>query len=178
MLDFIARRLIAIIPVLAVVAVFVFLMLRLTPGDPAAVIAGDNATSDQIAAIRGKLGLELPIGQQFGIWTGDIMRGNSGESYFFKKTVAELIAQRVEPTLALSICTMIIALSIALPLGVLAAYRHGSLIDRFVMAFSGGAFSVPSFVIAYCLIYASAIESGWLPVHGYNLVAVDCWGFS
>ena len=108
MLDFIARRLVAIIPVLAVVAVFVFLMLRLTPGDPAAVIAGDNATSDQIADIREKLGLNQPIWTQFGIWIGNILQGNFGESFFFKKTVAELIAQRVEPTLALAICTLII----------------------------------------------------------------------
>ena len=115
MLDFIARRLVAIIPVLAVVAVFVFLMLRLTPGDPAAVIAGDNATSDQIAMIREKLGLTLPIWEQFGIWIADILRGNFGESFFFKKTVAELIAQRIEPTLALSICTLIFAVSVAVP---------------------------------------------------------------
>ena len=101
MLDFVARRLVAIIPVLAVVAIFVFLMLRLTPGDPAAVIAGDNATSDQIDAIRSKLGLNEPIWTQFAIWIGDVLRGNFGESFFFKKTVAELIAQSVEPTLAL-----------------------------------------------------------------------------
>jgi peptide/nickel transport system permease protein len=177
MLDFIARRLLAIIPVLAVVAVFVFLMLRLTPGDPAAVIAGDNATSDQIAMIREKLGLSLPIWQQFGIWMGDILQGNFGESYFFKKTVAELIAQRVEPTLALATCTLVLALSIALPLGVIAAYKQGSFLDRFVMGLSVLGFSVPSFVIGYCLIYVFAIEFGWLPVQGYTRIAVDFWGF-
>jgi peptide/nickel transport system permease protein len=177
MLDFIARRLLAIIPVLAVVAVFVFLMLRLTPGDPAAVIAGDNATSDQIAMIREKLGLSLPIWQQFGIWMGDILQGNFGESYFFKKTVAELIAQRVEPTLALATCTLVLALSIALPLGVIAAYKQGSFLDRFVMGLSVLGFSVPSFVIGYCLIYVFAIQLGWLPVQGYTRIAVDFWGF-
>jgi peptide/nickel transport system permease protein len=177
MLDFIARRLIAIIPVLAVVAVFVFLMLRLTPGDPAAVIAGDNATSDQIAMIREKLGLSLPIWQQFAIWMGDILQGNFGESYFFKKTVAELIAQRIEPTLALAVCTLILALSAAIPLGVIAAYKQGSLLDRFVMGLSVLGFSVPSFVIAYCLIYVFAIELGWLPVQGYTRIGVDFWGF-
>src|SRR5262245_25403750 len=135
MLDFIARRLVAIIPVLAVVAILVFLMLRLTPGDPAAVIAGDNATSDQIADIRAKLGLNEPIWTQFAIWMGNILQGNFGESFFFKKTVAELIAQRLEPTLALAVCTLLIALSIALPLGVLAAWKQGSLVDRLVMAF-------------------------------------------
>jgi peptide/nickel transport system permease protein len=177
MLDFIARRLIAIVPVLAVVAVFVFLMLRLTPGDPAAVIAGDNATSDQIAMIREKLGLTLPIWQQFAIWMGDILQGNFGESYFFKKTVAELIAQRVEPTLALATCTLILALSAAIPLGVIAAYKQGSLLDRFVMGLSVLGFSVPSFVIGYCLIYVFAIELGWVPVQGYTRIGVDFWGF-
>src|SRR5712672_2501922 len=129
MLDFVARRLVAIIPVLAVVAVFVFLMLRLTPGDPAAVIAGDNATSEQIDAIRSKLGLNEPIWTQFAIWIGDVLQGNFGESFFFKKTVAELIAQRIEPTLALSICTLIFAVSVSVPIGVLAAYRQGSMLD-------------------------------------------------
>ena len=177
MLDFIARRLIAIIPVLTVVAVLIFMMLRLTPGDPAAVIAGDNATSDQIAMIREKLGLELPIWQQFGIWIGDILRGNFGESYFFKKTVAELIAQRIEPTLALATCTLIFAISVAVPIGVIAAYRQGSIFDRSVMAFSVMGFSVPGFVIGYCLIYIFAIELGWLPVQGYVRIGVNFWQF-
>src|ERR1700752_868257 len=153
MLDFIARRLVAIIPVLAVVALFVFFMLRLTPGDPAAVIAGDNATSDQIADIREKLRLTLPIWQQFGIWIGNMLQGNFGESFFFKKTVAELIAQRVEPTLALAICTLLFAGSVSVPIGVMAAYKQGSIFDRSVMAFSVLGFSVPTFVIGYCLIY-------------------------
>jgi peptide/nickel transport system permease protein len=177
MIDFIARRLIAIIPVLTVVAIFVFLMLRLTPGDPAAVIAGDNATSDQIADIRTKLGLDEPIYTQFGIWIGNALQGNFGESFFFKKTVAELIAQRVEPTLALAICTLIIAIFFALPLGVIAAYRHGTWIDRCVMGFSVLGFSVPVFVIGYLLIYLFAIELGWLPVQGYVRIGVNFWGF-
>jgi len=178
MLDFIARRLIAIIPVLAVVAVFVFLMLRLTPGDPAAVIAGDNATSDQIADIREKLGLNEPIWTQFAIWIGDIVQGKFGESYFFKKTVAELIAQRVEPTLALALCTLVFAVCISVPIGVMAAYRQGSLFDRVVMGFSVLGFSVPGFVIGYCLIYVFAIELGWLPVQGYVRIGVNFWQFA
>jgi peptide/nickel transport system permease protein len=173
MLDFIARRLVAIIPVLAVVAILVFLMLRLTPGDPAAVIAGDNATSDQIADIREKLGLNQPIWQQFGIWIGNMLQGNFGESFFFKKTVAELIAQRVEPTLALATCTLIFAVAISVPIGVMAAYKQGSIFDRAVMGFSVMGFSVPTFVIGYCLIYVFAIELGWLPVQGYVRIAVN-----
>ena len=127
MLDFIARRLIAIIPVLTVVAVLVFLMLRLTPGDPAAVIAGDQATpaDDQINDIREKLGLNEPILTQFAIWIGNILQGNFGESFFFKKTVAELIAQRVEPTLALATCTLVFAVALAVMTDTLRRRRKG-----------------------------------------------------
>jgi peptide/nickel transport system permease protein len=167
MFAFIIRRFLAVIPVLTVVAVFVFLMLRLTPGDPAAVIAGDNATSDQIADIREKLGLNEPIYTQFVIWIAKVVQGDFGESFFFKKTVAELIAQRVEPTLALAVCTIVIAVLVAVPLGVFAAWRHGSVIDRVVMGFSVLGFSVPVFVIGYILIYVFALQLQWLPVQGY-----------
>jgi peptide/nickel transport system permease protein len=173
MLDFIVRRLIAIVPVLGIVAVFVFLMLRLTPGDPAAVIAGDNATNEQIDAIRAQLGLDEPLLKQFVIWIGKVLRGDFGESYFFKKTVASLIVQRIEPTLALSICAVVLAVSVAVPLGVIAAYKHGSLIDRGVMAFSVLGFSAPVFVIGYLLIYVFAIELELLPVQGYRRFGED-----
>jgi len=168
MLDFVARRLVAIIPVLAVVAVFVFLMLRLTPGDPAAVIAGDNATSEQIDAIRSKLGLNEPIWTQFAIWIGDVLQGNFGESFFFKKTVAELIAQRVEPTLSLMLSTLVVAVCLAVPLGVLAAWKVRGLVDRLVMSFAVLGFAMPVFLVGYVLIYVFAVKLGWLPVQGYT----------
>src|ERR1700681_4277761 len=133
MAGYILRRLAATIPVMLIVAVLVFLMLRLTPGDPAAIIAGDNANAEQVALIRTKLGLDQPIVSQFFIWFGNILRGDFGESFFFKKTVAELIASRLEPTLALSVTTIVLAVSIAVPLGVIAAYRHGTLVDKIVM---------------------------------------------
>ena len=167
MLVFIAQRLLSTIPVLAVVAVLVFLMLRLTPGDPAAVIAGDTATSAQVAEIRGKLGLDKPIVEQFVIWAWRGLGGDFGESFFFKKKVAELIVQRIEPTLALAGATMLLAIVIALPLGVLAAYRHGGWLDRCLMGFSVLGFSVPVFVIGYLLIYIFAVKANWLPVQGY-----------
>ena len=157
MLGYILRRLLATIPVLLIVAVLVFLMLRLTPGDPAAVIAGDNASTQQIEAIRAKLGLDQPIVAQFGIWAANLLQGNLGESFFFKKTIGELILGRIEPTLSLAFLTMLIAISVAIPLGVLAAYKHGSWIDRVVMGFSVLGFSVPVFVIGYLLIYIFAI---------------------
>lgn len=173
MFAFVIRRLLAIVPVLGVVAVFVFLILRLTPGDPAAVIAGDNATGDQVAAIRSKLGLDEPLLTQFFLWILKVVQGDFGESFFFKKTVAELIVQRIEPTLALSVCAIVIAVSVAVPLGVIAAYKHGSIVDRLVMGFSVLGFSVPVFVIGYLLIYVFAIELELLPVQGYRRFGDD-----
>ena len=177
MLGYILRRLAATVPVMLIVAVFVFLMLRLTPGDPAAIIAGDNANADQIALIRNRLGLDEPIVTQFFIWLLNILRGDFGESFFFKKQVAELIRERIEPTLALAVCTILLAVAVAVPLGVVAAARRGTWIDRAVMGFAVLGFSVPVFVIGYALIYLFAIELGWLPVQGYQRLAEGFWGF-
>jgi peptide/nickel transport system permease protein len=172
-----ARRLLATIPVMVVVATFVFLLLRLTAGDPAAIIAGDNATAQQVAEIRTKLGLDRPLAEQFVIWSGQILTGDLGESFFFKKKVAELILDRLEPTLALATCTIILAVALAVPLGVVAAYRQGTWIDRFVMGLSVLGFSVPVFVIGYALIYVFAIHLGWLPVQGYQPIGDGFVGF-
>jgi peptide/nickel transport system permease protein len=177
MLAFVCRRVLATIPVLVMVAIFVFLMLRLTPGDPAAIIAGDNATGPQIEQIRERLGLNEPILAQFAIWVGNLLRGNLGESFFFKAKVTELIGQRVGPTLALATLTIIITVVVAVPLGVLAAYRHGSWIDRLVMAFSVIGFSVPVFVLGYLLIWLLAIEIRLFPVQGYRSIADGFWPF-
>ena len=174
---YIGRRLLATIPVMAVVAVVVFMLLRLTTGDPAAIIAGDNATSQDVAAIRTKLGLDRPIAQQFVIWIGNVLRGDLGESFFFKKQVSQLIVERVEPTLALATCTLLLAVAMAVPLGVLAAWRRGTWIDRAVMGLSVLGFSVPVFVIGYLLIYLVAIQLGWLPVQGYQRLAEGFGGF-
>jgi peptide/nickel transport system permease protein len=162
---------------MGVVAIFVFSMLRLTAGDPAAIIAGDNATSQQVAEIRVRLGLERPIPQQFIIWLGNVLRGDFGESFFFKKKVAELILERVEPTLALSMSTMLLAVATAVPLGVIAAWKRGTWIDRGVMGISVLGFSVPVFVIGYALIYLFAIELAWLPVQGYQRLREGFGGF-
>ena len=177
MLAYIAKRLVATIPVMAVVAVVAFLILRLTTGDPAAIIAGDNATSQDVAAIREKLGLDRPLPEQFVIWIGRLLRGDLGESFFFKKQVSELIAERVEPTVALAISTLIIAVVISVPLGVVAAVRRGTWVDRALMGFSVFGFSVPVFVIGYVLIYVFAIELAWLPVQGYQRFRDGIGGF-
>jgi peptide/nickel transport system permease protein len=175
MFGFILRRLIATVPVVLFVAVFVFLMLRLTPADPAAIIAGDNANAEQVAAIRKQLGLDQPIHTQFFIWSSKLLTGDFGESFFFKKTVADLIKDRIQPTLSLAFMTILLAVSVAVPLGVLAASRQGSIIDRLVMGFAVMGFSVPVFVIGYLLIYVFAIQLNWLPVQGYTRFEAGIW---
>jgi len=177
MLTYVLRRLVATIPVMLIVAVLVFLMLRLTPTDPAAIIAGDNATSEQVADIRTRLGLDQPIHTQFFLWGSRTLQGDFGESFFFKKKVAELILDRLEPTLSLAVITIVLAVLIAVPLGVLAAWRHGGWLDRIVMGFSVLGFSVPVFVIAYMLIYVFAIQLNWLPVQGYQRIGLGVGGW-
>lgn len=168
MLRFLLARVLATIPVLLVVAVVVFLILRLTPGDPAAVIAGDSATTEQIEQIRKSLGLDEPLVTQFAIWFGHLLRGDLGQSFFFRMPVTELIGQRIEPTIALALCTIVLAVSIAVPLGVLAAWRHGGWLDRALMGFSTLGFSIPVFVLGYLMIWLVSLELGWLPVQGYR----------
>jgi peptide/nickel transport system permease protein len=170
-IGFVARRVAAVVPVLLVVAVIVFGILRSVPGDPAAVIAGDSATPEQVAALREKLGLEKPIVTQFVIWLGGVLRGDLGESYYFRKPVAELIVQRLEPTLALGLAALSIAVSVAVPLGVVAAFRQGTWIDRAVMGLSVAGFSMPVFVLGYLLVWIFSVQLEWLPVQGYARIA-------
>ncbi len=153
---------------MVVVALFVFLLLRLSPGDPAAVIAGDYATAEDVQKIREKLGLSEPIVVQFFTWLGSLIQGDLGTSIFSNKPVTELIAQRLEPTLMLALTTIIFSILVAVPLGTIAAFRAGSWIDRLVMLFSVGGFSIPVFVLGYILIYYFSITWRILPVQGYR----------
>jgi peptide/nickel transport system permease protein len=168
MLQFLLRRILAVLPVLFVVSLVVFLILRLAPGDPAAVIAGNSATNEDIAKIQVQLGLDRSIPVQYGIWMSNVFQGDLGFSYYLNKPVTELIAQRVEPTLSLAFGTVILAILIAVPLGTLAAWRMGGWLDRLLSGFSVAGFSVPVFVIGYLLIYFFAIRLEWLPVQGYK----------
>jgi peptide/nickel transport system permease protein len=170
MLNFLARRLLSTLPVLLIVSLLVFGMLRLTPGDPAAVLAGDAATTEQIAQIRTGLGLDRSIPEQFGIWFGHMLMGDLGQSFYYKTDVSSLIAQRLEPTLSLALVTITIAVLVAVPLGVLAAWRFGGWLDRALMGFSVAGFSIPVFVLAYLLIWGVSMKLGWLPVQGYKRI--------
>jgi peptide/nickel transport system permease protein len=151
--------------------VLVFLLLRLTPGDPAAILAGDAASSAQIAEIRASLGLDRSLPVQFGIWLGNLARGELGQSYFYKMQVTQLIGQRLEPTMALATLTILFAVVVSIPLGVLAAWRFGGWFDRALMGFSVLGFSVPVFVLAYILIWIVSLQLGWFPVQGYRRLA-------
>ena len=157
-------------------ALFVFILLRIAPGDPAAVIAGDYATAEDVARIRAQLGLSDPIAIQFARWLGGLLQGDLGTSIFSNKPVTELIAQRIEPTVMLAITTITFSVVVAVPLGTIAAYRAGSLIDRCVMLFSVGGFSIPVFVLGYMLVYVFAMTLKILPVQGYRSPFADGLG--
>lgn len=170
---YIARRILATIPVMGVVAVIVFLMLRLSPGDPAAIIAGDHATSQEIAEIREHLGLDRPLVEQFLRWLGQLASGDFGVSIYLDQPVLGLILERVEPTLALAISTMIFAIALAVPLGVIAAWRAGSWVDQTIMALSVLAFSIPVFLIGYGLVIGFSLTLELLPVQGFVSLSED-----
>ena len=168
MFGYILRRLLATIPVLLIVSVFVFLLLRLTPGDPAAILAGDAATPAQLERIRDSLGLNDPLHVQFLTWFGQILQGDFGTSLISNTDVLDMVSERLGPTVNIAVMTIIISVALAVPMGVIAAWRHRSWIDFAVMSFSVLGFSVPVFVIGYILIQIFAIELRWVPVQGYK----------
>src|SRR5258708_4950821 len=171
MLGYLLRRVLAAIPVMGVVALFVFLLLRLTPGDPAAILAGDNATPEQLERIRVSLGLHEPLYTQFLTWVNKLLHGDLGVSLISNVPVLKMISQRVEPSISIALSTIILSIVVAVPLGVIAAWKHGTWIDRFVMGLSVVGFSVPVFVIGYVLIQIFAIDLRWLPVQGFSSIS-------
>ena len=175
MLSYILRRLLGVIPVMVVVGVFVFSLLHLAPGDPAAIIAGDNATEANIARIRANLGLDRPLLEQFGKWTWATLQGDLGVSMFSNVPVTQLVEQRMGPTFSLAFTTMLVAVVIAITLGVLAAWKSGSLLDRAVMGLAVTGFSVPVFVVGYIMVYFIALQWRWLPVQGYTPMSEGLW---
>ncbi|UPJ59881.1 ABC transporter permease [Bradyrhizobium sp. 192] len=170
MAAYIVRRMLSTIAVMGMVGIFIFLLLRLSPGDPAAIIAGDAATPQMIAGIREQLGLNDPLPVQFLHWALDILSGDFGDSIFTGRPVLLLISQRLQPTISLSILTMIVSVTVGLAFGMLAAWHVGGVFDRTLAAFAALGFSVPVFVVGYFLIYWFAISARWLPVQGYQPV--------
>lgn len=171
MLRLILSRLLAAIPVMGVVAIFVFLLLRLSPGDPAAILAGDTATAENIAAIRADLGLDRPIPEQFVTWIGQLAQGDLGKSVLSKQPVAIMIGQRVEPTMSLALTTLIFAIVVAVPMGILAAWKQGSWFDRGIMALSVAGFSIPVFVLGYLMVYFFSMKLDLFPAQGFTSIS-------
>ena len=175
MLGYILRRVLSTIPVMAVVALFVFSLLYLAPGDPAAIIAGDQASPADVDRIRASLGLDRPFLVRFGEWVWNVLNGDLGTSIFTNLPVTHMIAQRIEPTLSLMVLTLIVSIALAVPMGVLAAWKHGTWIDRGIMMLAVFGFSVPVFVVGYLLAYVFALQLGWLPVQGYTPLSAGVW---
>lgn len=168
MLPYVLKRVLSAVPVMIVVAVVIFALLRLTPGDPAAILAGNDATGEQLAQIRESLGLDEPILVQLLNWCRNILAGDLGVSLLSGVPVLKMIGDRVGPTLALAVGTMTVTILVAIPMGIVAARKPGGILDRMVMALSVLGFSVPIFVTGYVLIYLFALKLGWLPVQGYR----------
>ncbi len=175
MYAYLIKRLLSTIPVMAFVGLFVFSLLYLAPGDPAAIIAGDQATQADVERIRAGLGLDRPFLIRFGEWAWGIVHGDLGISIFTGPPVLDLIKQRIAPTVSLMIVTFIFAVSVAVPLGVMAAWKAGSWIDRGVTTFAVMGFSVPSFVVGYLLAYVFALQLDWLPVQGFTPFSAGFW---
>jgi peptide/nickel transport system permease protein len=173
--SYIARRLLSTLLVMVLVGVFIFLLLHLAPGDPAAIIAGDNASPAQIDKIRHQLGLDAPLAEQFVRWAWGLLHGDFGISIFSDAPVIDLIRQRLPATLALTGTTISFAAILAVGAGVLSAWRAGGLLDRTLMGFAALGFSVPVFVVGYVLIYVCAIWLRWLPVQGYVPFSGGLW---
>jgi peptide/nickel transport system permease protein len=165
------RRIVSTIPVMAIVALFVFSLLYIAPGDPAAIIAGDQATPADVEHIRASLGLDRPFLIRFGEWAWHVLNGDLGVSIFTNLPVTHMIAQRIEPTLSLMVLTLIFSISFAVPMGVLAAWKQGQWIDRLVMVMAVLGFSVPVFVVGYVLAYSFALQLDWFPVQGYTPIS-------
>lgn len=166
--SYLSRRLASSLLVMLIVAVLIFSMLFAAPGDPAAIIAGNQATVEDIARIRENLGLDRPYLVQFGSWFAEIARGNLGTSMFSGVPVLTMIRQAAEPTISLMVLTIIISVIVAVPAGVISAWKGGTMIDRAVMGFAILSFSIPVFVVGYTLAYVFAVKLGLLPVQGYS----------
>lgn len=175
MIRLIFMRFLAAVPVMLVVATFVFLLLRLSPGDPALVIAGEQASREQVEQIRRDLGLDQSLPVQYATWLSQMAKGDFGISSLSRQPVLELIADRVEPTVVLAVVTIVVTVIVAVPLGAIAAWNHGGWRDRMVMTLAVIGFSVPSFVIGYTLILLLALKADLLPVQGYVSPFEDPW---
>ncbi|MBI4609892.1 MAG: ABC transporter permease [Candidatus Rokubacteria bacterium] len=172
---YLVRRVLAVIPVMLVVATVAFVLVHLAPGDPASVIAGPYATADDIAKLHHQLGLDEPLPVQLLRWYGRLLRGDLGDSIFLRRPVLEAIADRLEPTLLLTTFATLIAILIGVPTGIVSARRHNSVADQSFMLLALLGISVPNFLLGLLLILVFGVWLGWFPVAGYVPLASGLW---
>ncbi|MEH7389380.1 nickel ABC transporter permease [Bacillus sp. JJ1503] len=175
MIYYILKRMFSLIPVLFVISVVIFMVIHLTPGDPASIMLGEEATEDQIKEMREELGLNAPLIQQYADWVINVFKGDLGTSYFMKEPVTSAILSHLGPTLSLAILGQVVALVIAIPAGIIAANRRGSLTDQSLMGFSLLGMSVPSFLLGLFLILVVGVKLQWLPIAGYQPLSSGLW---
>jgi peptide/nickel transport system permease protein len=175
LIDYLIRRVLAAIPVMLLVATAVFLLLFLTPGDPAAVILGPDAKPDQVAELRARLGLDQPVYVQLGNWYMRLLRGDLGRSIFENRPVTEAIVSRAEPTLLLTALATLVAITLGLTMGIVAALRPGRWQDTGAMLVAIGGVSMPTFWLGLNLIFVFGVLLGWLPVAGYEPLSSGLW---
>ncbi len=167
MIAYILRRLLLLVPVLLIVGIIVFGLMHLTPGDPAAIMLGREATLEQKEALRERLGLNDPVPVQFVEWFSNVLRLDFGESLFMNMPVTEALRNRAEPTGLLALYALTLSVVIAIPAGVVAAVRANSALDRMLMVVSISGVAIPSFFFGILLILLFAVVLGWLPSGGY-----------
>ena len=172
---YILKRLLSLIPVLFVVSLAIFLLIHLVPGDPAAAILGEEASPEQIAALRETLGFNDPLPVQYFRWVAGLFRGDWGTSFFMEGTMLEIIGSHMIPTLQQTLVAVGFATLVGVPLGMVAAIRHGSPTDRIISAFSSVGISLPSFLMGLCLVLLISVKLRWLPSSGYKSIADFGW---
>jgi peptide/nickel transport system permease protein len=170
---YIIRRLIMLIPVMLIVGIVVFMLIHITPGDPAAVMLGDRATGEQIEQLRESMGLNEPLAVQFVEWFSNALRLDFGDSFFLDMPVTEALRERAQPTLLLTTYALLIEILIGVPCGVIAAIRRNSILDRFLMVLSIAGAAIPTFFLGIVLILIFAVELQWLPSGGYVPIQED-----
>jgi peptide/nickel transport system permease protein len=172
---YLIKRIFSLIPVLLVVSLVIFMISHLTPGDPTAFILGSEATVKQMEDLREQLGLNLPVYMQYIHWIGGVFQGDLGASLFMKESVIKAILDHLKPTLTLAALAQIIALVIAIPIGIAAARRRGSIADQFIMGFSLLGLAIPSFLLGLCFILLFGVKLQWLPIAGYQPLSTGLW---
>ncbi|ACX62664.1 ABC transporter permease [Paenibacillus sp. Y412MC10] len=175
MLAYITKRLLSLIPVLAVVTIAIFLIIHITPGNPAAAILGMEASEEEIQQLNQDLGLDRPILEQYTSWVANLFKGDLGDSIFMKQPVSEAIAEHITPTLSLAILAQVIAILLAIPFGIIAAYKRGSIADYTLMGISLLGMALPSFLLGLFLMLFVGVKLQWLPVAGYEPLSSGLW---